>query len=121
MNPNGTQHSWLVPLEAGGKLAGFAQLLTSLVPLRVSSFQRRPHDFQDCPDIADWIDIQSITARASSLAKPGERLSKPLLTYDGSPDRLAWKIEATSSSGEKRNLFVAGTAAYEESPSRGLV
>jgi len=113
MDPNGTQHSWFVPLEVGGKLAGFAQLLTSLVPMRVSSFQRRPLDYEHCPDVADWTDIHRIATRAASMARQGEQLSEPVLTYDGNPNRLAWKVEAKSSSGETRLLFVAGTAVYE--------
>ncbi len=74
MDPNGTQHSWFVPLEVGGKLAGFAQLLTSLVPMRVSSFQRRPLDYEHCPDVADWTDIHRIATRAASMARQGEQL-----------------------------------------------
>lgn len=121
MHPNGAQHSWFVPLEVGERLVGFAQLLTSLVPLRFSSFQRRPHDYEHCPDLADWTDIRRIAARAASLARPGERLSTPMFTYDGNPDRLAWKVEAKSSSGATRMLFVAGTSVYEERGSHGLV
>ncbi len=47
------------------------------------------------------------------MARQGEQLSEPVLTYDGNPNRLAWKVEAKSSSGETRLLFVAGTAVYE--------
>ena len=121
VNPDGTQHSWFVPLAVDNKLAGFAQLLLSLVPMRVSSFQRRPGDYENCPDVADWTDAQRIAARAATLARPGEQLSQPRLTYDGNPDRLAWSIEAQSPSGEKRLLFVAGTAVYEGRASRGLI
>jgi hypothetical protein len=121
MHPNGIQHSWFVPLEAGGKLLGFAQLLTSLVPMRVSWFQRSPRDYEYCPDIADWTDIHRIAARAASVARQGEQLSAPLLTYDGNPDRVAWMVEAKSTSGETRRLFVAGTAVYEKSKSEGVI
>jgi len=121
MDPNGTQHSWFVPLEVGEKLAGFAQLLTSLVPMRISSFQRRPQDYEHCPDLADWTDVRRIATRAASLARQGEQLSEPMLTYDGNPSRLAWRVEAKSSSGGTRRLFVAGTAVYEEGGAQGLV
>jgi hypothetical protein len=120
MFPNGAQHSWFVPLVAGERLVGFAQLLTSLVPLRVSSFQRHPQDYDHCPDLADWIDLERIAARAASLARQGERLSAPTLSFDGNPDRLAWRVEAKSSSGKTRRLFVAGTAVYEDRGTQGL-
>jgi len=120
MDPDNTQHSWFVPLEVGPKLAGFAQFLTSLVPLRVSGFQHAPGNYDRCPDVADWTDVNRILQRASSLARQGEQLSEPILTYDRDSSRLAWKVLAKSSSGASRYLFVAGTAVYEESGSRGL-
>jgi hypothetical protein len=121
MLPNGAQHSWFVPLVVGEKLVGFAQLLTSLAPMRVSSFQRHPQDFEHCPDLVDWTDIKRIAVRAASIARQGENLSTPMLTFDGNPNRLAWSVEAKSSSGKTRRLFVAGTAVYEERGSQGLV
>lgn len=106
-------HSWFVPLEIGVKLAGFAQLLPSLVPLRFSSFQRNPNDCENCPDVIDWTDRAKIRARAATLANADEELSQPVLSYDGDPSRLAWRILAKSASGGSRPLFVAGTAVYE--------
>jgi hypothetical protein len=120
MNPDGGQHSWFVPLEVGPKLAGFAQFLTSLVPLRVSGFQQASGNYDRCPDLADWTDVSRILGRASSMAREGEQLSEPILTYDRDPSRLTWRVLAKSSSGASRYLFVAGTAVYEASGSRGL-
>jgi hypothetical protein len=121
MDENGSQHSWFVPLEAGGKLAGFAQLLTSLIPLRFSSFQRRPRDYDSCPDVADWTDVRRIAKRAASIARSGEQLSEPVLTYDGNPSRLAWRVEAKTSAGTRRLLYVAGTTVYEAGGAQGLI
>jgi hypothetical protein len=106
-------HSWFVPLEIGPKLAGFAQLLPSLVPLRFSSFQRNPSDYENCPDLIDWTDRARILARAATLAHANEELSQPVLSYDRNPSRVAWRILAKSASGASRPLFVAGTAVYE--------
>jgi hypothetical protein len=115
------QHSWFVPLQAGSKLAGFAQLSPNLEPLRVSSFQRGPSSGYDgCPDTADWTDPQRIRERAATLANSGERLSEPVLSFDQEPSRLAWRVEAETASGEKRVLYVAGTAAYAATGARGL-
>ena len=112
VHPDGTQRSWFVPLVAGSKLAGFAELLPSLAPIRVSSFERRGRIDEHAPNVSDWIDIDRIRARAASIAREGEELSSPVLTYDNEPNRLAWKIVATSPLGRSRVLFVAGTAAY---------
>jgi len=112
VNMDGSQHSWFVPLQAGSKLAGFAQLLPSLSPLRFSSFQRGQHSFDNCPDVADWTNTDRVIARAKAIARPDEQLSQPVLTYDQHPDRLAWRVMAKSRSGVSRSLFVAGTAAF---------
>lgn len=119
MNPHDGQHSWFVPLEVGAKLIGFAQMLTTLEPLRFSSFQRVAGRSDECPDVVDWTDPNRILARAATLVKAGEQLSSPVLTYEQDPTRLAWKIEASSPTGGSRSLFVAGTAVYEGSTPRG--
>jgi hypothetical protein len=120
VHPDGTQRSWFVPLVAGTKLAGFAELLPSLTPLRMSSFQRRGRIDEHAPNVSDWTDLERIRARALSLTREDEQLSPPVLTYDGEPSRLAWKLVATSPSGESRVLFVAGTAAYVAGRTSGL-
>jgi hypothetical protein len=89
--------------------------------MRISSFQHHPHEYESCPDVADWTDPRLIASRAASIAKPGEQLSDPVLTYDRSPDRLAWKVEARHPGGSTRRLFVAGTAAYEDVGAQGLM
>lgn len=119
--PQGGQHSWFVPLSIGTKLVGFAQILPSLVPLRVSSFRRHPQDFASCPEEADWIDADRIKARAAAVARVDEQLSEPILSFDQIPDRIAWKILLTSTSGApSRILFVAGAVVYESGGARGL-
>jgi hypothetical protein len=112
-HPDGGQHSWLVPLLIGVKLAGFAQLLPSLTPLGVSSFRRDTQDCDSCPDAAEWTDTDRIRARAASMARHGEQLSEPLLTFDQHPSRIAWRVLATPPAGPPRILFVAGTTVYE--------
>jgi hypothetical protein len=121
VHPDGTQRSWFVPLVAGAKLAGFAELLPSLAPLRMSSFHRRGRLDDHAPNASDWTDTDRIHARAASLAREDEQLSPPVLTYDGEPNRLVWKIVATSPSGKSRVLFVTGTAAYVANRSSGAV
>jgi hypothetical protein len=116
---SGRQHSWFVPLQSGAKLAGFAQLLPSLTVLRVTSFQHDARDCDDCPDLADWIDIDRIMARAAALARQGEELGQPVLSFDLDPSRPAWRVRARSASGAVRDLLVAGAAAYEAGGARG--
>jgi hypothetical protein len=119
--PQGGQHSWFVPLLIGAKLVGFAQILPSLVTLRVSSFCKHPQDNNTCPDAADWIDADRIQARAASVARADEVLSQPVLSFDQVPDRIVWRVQASSASGAARRiLFVAGSVVYEGGGSSGL-
>jgi len=114
------QHSWFVPFQRGSRLAGFAQLSLQLEPLRVSSFQRNPSRYDDCPDIADWTDPTLVLERAATQARSDERLSQPVLSFDGDPSRLAWRVEAQNRAGQRRVLYVAGNAVYEATGARGL-
>jgi len=114
------QHSWLVPLQRGSRLAGFAQLSMQLEPLRVSSFQRDPSRYDECPDVADWTDPARILQRAATQARSDEQLSQPVLSFDGDPSRLAWRVEAQDSAGRQRVLYVAGNVVYEATGGRGL-
>jgi len=120
LDPQGRRHSWYVPLQVGPKLVGFAQLLPSLEPMGVSRFAHRLPDFADYPDLADWTDPARIRELAMAAARPDERLSEPVLSFDQNPSRLAWRVEAVSPTGAKRTLFVAGTTVYEATGASGL-
>jgi hypothetical protein len=120
IDPAGHQHSWFVPLQVGSKLAGFAQLLPSLEPIAFSSFPHNSPDYADCPDVEDWTDRTRIMKMASTIARPDERLAEPVLTFDRTPSRLAWSVQAISPSGAMRTLFVAGNAVYEGTNAGGL-
>src|SRR5262249_47946884 len=86
---------WLIGIAVGDRLAGFMQLGPDLTFRRYSTFQRHPPSLDGCPQVADWLDRPRILDRAHSQATAGEQLAEPFLTYDQSPDRLAWAILAT--------------------------
>lgn len=118
-NPDGTRHSWLVPLLNGTKLEGFVQLLPSLVPTGCSVFRRNPDD--PLPEAGEWTDVNRVLARAATAAREGEILSSPILTYDGVPSRIAWKVVATPTrGGAVRSIFVFGATVYEGSGRSGI-
>ena len=112
----GRLHSWFVPLTIDHKLAGFAELRPDLELLRYSSFQRRPDDTARLPDLADWTDPEAIRHKATRIARDGEALGEPVLTYDRFPSRLAWALPATDPAGHARTLYVTGDHAYEAEP-----
>ena len=119
MGPDGTQHSWFVPVTIGERLAAFLQILVDGTLMRFSSFQRRPGDLDSCPPAADWLDAQRIRQRAQAQ-RPGSQASDPVLTFDGNPDRLAWLVRLVNPGGETREIHVAGSAVYERTPTGGI-
>ena len=119
-DPDGGPAGWMVPVELGGSVLGFIQLMADGQFHRYASFHgpsRRP---DDCPSARDWLDPEAIQQRARAVSGPDERLGMPILTYDRSPDRLVWAVQTTSPDGTPGIVFVAGTSAWSGSlPDRG--
>jgi len=113
--PDGSLHSWFVPIAAGATLLGFAELLADLTMTRYSSFQRRPDSTEGCPSVAEWTDPAVVLATLEPHLLPGEVPGEPVLTFDRVPSRLAWAVEVEAPGGTQRRLFVAGTAFWQGS------
>jgi hypothetical protein len=107
-----TLESWFVGIAIGDRLAGFFQFAPDLVLRRYSTFLSRPDALESCPLAAAWVDPKSVLVRAQALLQPGEEAGTPYLSFDQSPDRLAWAVPITSSSGVQRMIYVAGDYAY---------
>jgi hypothetical protein len=110
--PEGGMRFWLVPVTAGEALAGWFRLTPELTPMGWSGFQRREDSLAGCPAAADWLDRETIRARAETRARPGESAGGPVLSYDGVPDRIAWAVTLTGPDGARR-VMVAGRAVWE--------
>lgn len=122
----GEAAGWMVPVELQGALLGFAHLLPDGSFHRYAAFHAGDGSTDRCPRTRDWLDPAVLLGRAADLAGPDDSLDAPVLSYDGSPDRLAWAIRVTSPLGEQRVVFVAGEAAWvgrsaadSEEPSTG--
>lgn len=110
--PDGDLAGWMIPLASGGLLLGFVQVTPAGEFYRYASFHRPPGADETCPLVASWTNPTAILDRASAVAGPSDRLSDPVLTYDRSPDRLAWAVTATSPDGTQTTIYVAGDAAW---------
>ena len=119
MQPDGTQHSWFVPLTVGENLVAFMQILVDGTFMRFSSFQRRPGDLGGCPRAADWLDAANIRRRAQAQ-RVGAQAGEPVLTFDKVPDRIVWSVPLTDARGKTRPIYVAGTTIYEPTPTSGI-
>ncbi len=111
-SPGGGAAGWIVPIGLGRTLLGYVQLDEACRFHRYASFRRSTGTNEEGPTVAEWLDAVTITKRARSLAEPGETLGAPELTYDRSPDRLAWAVRASRPDGGQRTIYVAGTAVW---------
>lgn len=109
VNAEGELHSWFVPVLLGKRMAGFMQLTTSLAFLRYAGWP-------EPSDPALWLDAEAVTLRARDLLGPDAELSAPYLSFDVSPERVAWRVDAKTSQGERKTIFVAGKYSYEDRP-----
>lgn len=110
--PSGSIHSWMVPFTAGAKLIAWAQLSTSLEPLRFSILAGGR--MESAPDAADWLDARQISAKVAAAAGAGDTLSAPVLTYDRDPSRLVWMVESRAADGTIRRWFTAGSGVWQD-------
>jgi hypothetical protein len=102
----GNPERWFVPVVVGEQLVGYFVFGLDGVVHRWSTFQRRPDSLDGCPAAADWLDPDTITSRARDVAGR-QPTGRPVLGYDDSPDRLAWRVPVGD-----RTVAVAGTAAW---------
>jgi hypothetical protein len=109
---DGELHAWFLPRTRADRLVGFELQAPDGRSMRVSSFERQPGRWQDCPLAADWLDPAQVRARAATLAAPDEATGEPRLSFDGVIDRLAWAVPLRAPDGRSRWVFVAGSSAW---------
>ncbi|MFB8147720.1 hypothetical protein ACFC1W_13330 [Microbacterium sp. NPDC056003] len=100
----GALTSWFVPILAGASVAGFVELLPDLT-------HRRTSWFPDAPAASSWLDPAIIRTRAATALTADEIAAEPTLSFDGSPDRLAWAVPVRGARGDGI-VFVAGDVVW---------
>lgn len=111
-SPGGAIGLWAVPFTAGTRLVAWAQLSTSLEPLRFSLLAGGR--MEALPDAADWLDAARILANVAALAGEGKALSAPVLTYDRDPSRMVWMVEWLAPDGTSRRWLSSGVSVWED-------
>jgi hypothetical protein len=108
--PDGSPDHWLVPFELDGAVCGMARVDVEARRADVSTFG------QGASDRAAWIDpsffaspperaVREIAARYPDLA-----WSAPRLSYDASPHKWGWRLDAVPASGP--TLFITPGGWY---------
>jgi len=109
---DGELDSWFIPVTVGDRLGGYFRFTATGDYSSFSAFPRRGERFDDCPPAADWLDAGRIAARAEPLRRRGETAAPPFLSYDRTPDRLAWAVKLTHPDGSARIVYVAGSSVF---------
>jgi hypothetical protein len=105
--PDGEAAGWFVGLVVGELLLGFAQLDEALRFRRYSSFAGSE------PAASDWLESSVVLSRARERSSTDLEFGQPFLSFDMSPDRIAWVVPATGPDGSRRRVFVAGKEVFE--------
>jgi hypothetical protein len=105
--PDGMPAGWFVGLIIDERLVGFAQFDEALRFRRYASFAGAE------PAATDWLEAPAVLSRARERSAGDLEFGEPFLSYDMTPDRIAWIVPATGPDGAGRRVFVAGTEVFE--------
>ncbi len=111
-SPEGKEAFWLVPILMGDSACGFARVELSHNVSQVGIYGSGPEDH------ASWIDASFFEKPPSGLLDAirsrysGMKISEPLLSYDKSPARWAWRIEVEDE--VKTVVFITPGGWYEQ-------
>jgi hypothetical protein len=94
--PDGSPAYWLVPFDLDGRACGVARVALDARHVDVSTFGPAAADHGAWPHIGFFARVPADVVDAASASHPGLRWAPPLLSYDGSPHKWAWRVEAES-------------------------
>lgn len=112
VGPDGRHERWFVATVVADRIVGFVVVGGDVPIPRWSTFQRSPGHLDACPAAADWLDPTVVAARATEVAGGAHPSGPPVLSYDGVPDRLAWRVTLD----DGRAAMVAGATAWIDRP-----
>ena len=100
----GTPAFWIVPLEAGARVAGFARVELNGRIAQIGCFGA-------AADVAFFEGPPARTMNEIRARHPAAPLSQPQLSYDGSPAKWAWLVKVGVPA--TRFIFVTPGGWYE--------
>ncbi len=115
-SPAGIPVFWLVPLLTGTSASGFAHVDLVGQVIRLGTFGAGPEDR------ASWIPATFFEAPpAETLSEirtryGGADLSEPILSYDTTPVRWAWRLAVFAAGSPVTEVFITPSGWYERKP-----
>jgi hypothetical protein len=106
---------WLIPVELGRHVIGFARVLSTGKVDAVGAFYRDPNKLDSCPPVVTGIDASEAADQVASRIDTAleEIALAPVYVHDGPPGREAWLIEVVKEDVPTRWIFVTPGGIYE--------
>ena len=112
-NPAGEPAFWLVPLLVKDQACGYAQVDLKGTVDRIGIFGAGPQDRASWIDAAFFKRPPSESLVAIEADHPEATVSEPVLSYDTTPVRWAWRLEITSADRIEAVAFITPGGWYE--------
>jgi len=114
--PAGEPAFWLAPFVSGDLACGLAHVDLDGRVARIGAFGAGPADRQSWVPLSFFEEAPAGPLAEIRAAYPGLDLSEPVLSYDASPARWAWRVEATGRRGVEAVAFIGPGGWYEVRP-----
>ena len=117
--PEGEPAFWIVPLLIENRACGFARVDMSGKVTQIGTFGSGPKDYVSWIDVAFFENPPSEMLAAIRTQHPELEMSEPILSYDTSPLKWAWRLEMRKEGEIKIIVYVAPHGWYERYPGTG--
>ncbi len=114
-SPGGAPAFWIVPLEAGARVPGFARVELNGRVAQIGRFAASADDPSAAPEVSFFQGPPAAALKEIRAKYSKAPLSQPELSYDGSPAKWAWLVKV----GDPVTCFVWVTpGGWYERPTR---
>jgi hypothetical protein len=110
-SPGGTPAFWIVPLEAGTRVPGFARVELDRRVAQIGRLGAAADDPSASPEAAYFQGPSAKVMDEIRARHPTAPMSPPQLSYDGSPAKWAWLVKVGDPA--TRYVFVTPGGWYE--------
>lgn len=115
--PGGEPAFWLVPFLVQAKVCGLAEVALSGQVSRVSVLGSASEDQQSWIDEAFFAQPPERVLAEIRVRYEGASMTAPRLSYDASPSRWAWRVDASDQGGAPAStIFITPAGWYERRP-----
>ncbi len=114
-SPDGAPAFWLVPFERDNRACGVARVDLSGVVSQVATFGSGPRDREAWPDMSFFEHPPPALVAEAMRQHPSLHAETARLSYDGTPAKWGWRIEAR---GTPTLVFISPSGWYARDASR---